>query len=134
MMKLLFITFIFCSFIAAAQTQTNIGSLIPKEAYENISSQLLNSDSNVTSIVIWIKKEVKPHVHTIHSEQVYVLEGTGKMLLGEKTMEVKPGDLIFIPKQTIHALKVTSATPMKVLSIQAPEFDGKDRVFVEREW
>jgi mannose-6-phosphate isomerase-like protein (cupin superfamily) len=34
-----------------------------------------------------------------------VLEGTGKMLLGDKTIDVKPGDLIFIPKK--YSARVT---------------------------
>jgi len=38
------------------------------------------------------------------------------------------GGSIFIPQNTWHYVKVTSAEPLKVLSIQAPNFDGKDRV------
>ena len=119
---------------AAAQSQTNIDSLFPKGEYENISRQQLNSDSNVTSLVIWIRKEIQPHLHATHSEHVYILEGSGKMLLGEKTFAVNPGDLIFIPENTRHALRVTSAIPMKVISIQAPEFDEKDRVPLDVQW
>lgn len=133
-MKCLLPLLLLFSIGADAQSQTNIGSLLPKGEYENLSMQQLNTDSNATSLLIWIRKEVKPHRHATHSEHVYVLEGTGRMLLGEKIIEVKPGDLIFIPQHTIHALKVTSVAPMKVISIQAPEFDGKDRVPVDMEW
>jgi len=130
---LLFIPVILSTRVAT-YGQQSLGLFSPKEAYDNIFTQKLSSDSNVTSILIWIKKEVKPHKHVMHSEHVYVLEGAGKLLLGEKIMEVKEGDLIYIPPNTVHALKVTSPTPMKVLSVQAPEFDGKDRVAVEMEW
>jgi quercetin dioxygenase-like cupin family protein len=81
--------------------------------------------------VIFIKKEVKKHKHQFHTEHVYILEGEGEMLLGEKKLKVKKGDILFIPKNTIHSLKVTSKEPVKVLSIQSPYFDGKDRILIE---
>ena len=96
--------------------------------YENIYLRKGYSDSLVSSFVIYIKKEVKEHKHATHSEHVYILDGTGEMTLDKKTFSVKKGDMIFIPKNTFHSLKVTSATPVKVLSVQAPLFDGKDRV------
>lgn len=129
---LFFVGLLVIATISEAQIAT--GTLSPGTEYENISSQALNSDSNVTSVVIWIKQEVKPHYHATHSEHVYVLEGTAKMLLGENTMDIKAGDLIFIPEKTIHAVRVTSANALKVLSIQAPYYDGKDRVAVDKSW
>lgn len=99
--------------------------------YDNIYSRPIASDSLSSSFVILIKKEVKKHRHANHSEQVYILEGEGEMSLGEKTFKVKKGDLIFIPKNTSHSLKVTSSVPVRVLSIQSPMFDGKDRIFIE---
>src|ERR1051325_2161061 len=99
--------------------------------YENIYLRKLNSDSLVSSFVIFVKKEVKAHKHVSHSEHVYILDGEGEMTVGDKKMTVKKGDMIFIPKGTVHSLKVTSAAPVKVLSVQAPMFDGKDRVMAE---
>lgn len=109
----------------------SISALQPNGEYENISNQKLFSDSLVSSFVIWIKKEVKPHKHFAHSEHVYVLEGEAEMKSGSETFIIKPGDMVFIPKNTVHSLIVKSAVPIKVLSIQAPEFDGKDRIMVE---
>ncbi len=99
--------------------------------FENIYSRTLYSDSLSSSFVIFIKKEVKKHKHQFHTEHVYILEGEGEMLLGEKQLNVKRGDILFIPKNTIHSLKVTSKEPVKVLSIQSPYFDGKDRILIE---
>jgi len=62
---------------------------------------------------------------------VYVLEGTGMMQLGDPTLVITSGSYINIPKNTVHSVKVTSDTPMKVLSIQSPKFTGKDRHFLE---
>jgi len=130
-MRLLTLLLILISARAFAQQVDNLPSLKQKQPYENIVTQTMSSDSSFTSTVIWIKSEVKPHYHANHSEQVLVIEGEGQMLLGHQTFFVKPGDLIYIPKGTIHALRVTSKLPMKVLSIQTPQFDGSDRVMVQ---
>lgn len=130
-----FLVFFFFSFrIAFAQTQTDLATIKPKDKFAHILSEPLNSDSNVSSFVIWINDEVKPHQHLSHSEHVMIIEGSGKMLLGDQKIDVHPGDLIFIPEKTVHALKVTGTEPMKVLSIQSPEFDGSDRVPVDIKW
>ncbi len=99
--------------------------------YENISSQKLYSDSLVSTFEIWVKKEVPLHKHVFHTEQVIVLEGEGNMRLGDEWKMIKAGDLIIIPAGTLHQVIVTSSTPLKVLSIQAPEFDGSDRVIMK---
>lgn len=114
-----------------AQNQTSIYDLIPLEEYANIHVQKLYSDSLATAFVIWIKKNVKAHKHLFHTENIYVLEGAGMMTVADKQYTVKPGDFFFIPKNTIHKVEVSSVTPLKVLSIQSPEFLGDDRVFVE---
>ncbi len=130
-MKALFTFFCLIPFVLSAQQILETGTIQPKESYDNISVKPLFSDSLVSSFMIFIKKEVKPHKHLLHSEYVYILEGTGIITLGSQQQQVKPGDLIFIPKNTVHAVQVTSAVPMKVISTQAPHFDGSDRVMVE---
>ncbi len=84
-----------------------------------------------TSFLIEISKEVKKHVHKEHSETIYILEGEGEMFLNDQLIKIKKGDYIFIPKNTPHSVNVSSNIPLKVLSIQAPLFDGKDRFFIE---
>lgn len=118
---------------AAAQRIMNLPDFQPEMAYENIHVHKLDTDPLASTFVIWVKNSVKEHYHQDHTEIVYVMEGTGVMTLGEETREVKPGDYIFIPKGTHHSVKVTSTDPMKVLSVQTPEFDGSDRVFVTQE-
>lgn len=110
---------------------TNINSLTANDNFDNIFSVKIAGDSLCTSFIIWIKKEVKLHKHSEHSEHVYVLEGEGNMKLGNKMLKIKTGDLIFIPKNTPHKVVTTSTIPLKVLSIQSPSFDGSDRILLE---
>lgn len=124
--------FVLVSFCVLAQEVENIPAMKQKSTYDNVATTPFYNDSLVTSTVVWIKKEVRPHYHQSHTEHVYVVEGTGKMLLGNQIIDVRPGDFLSIPKGTVHAVRVTSSTPMKVLSIHAPSFDGSDRVQVEK--
>jgi mannose-6-phosphate isomerase-like protein (cupin superfamily) len=114
-----------------SQDVTNIESLSPEEEYENISVKKLYSDSKASYLIIWIKQGVRSHKHVTHTESIVVMEGTGEMTVDGKTFLIKAGDYFVIPENTFHALKVTSQKPMKVISVQAPEFFGEDRVYEE---
>lgn len=131
MNKKLLLLFLLLPCISIGQTFQSLDTIKAPDSYENIYSRVIASDSLSSSFIIFIKKEVKKHKHLDHSENIYILEGEGDMLLGDKMIHIKKGDVLFVPKNTPHYLKVTSKEPVKVLSIQSPYFDGKDRVFIE---
>lgn len=130
MYKLFVITLIVFGYTLNGQ-HINADSIGLKTVSDNVYNKPLFGDSLASSFVIVIKKEVKLHKHLQHSEHVVVLEGLGKMILGDKNFEIKKGDVVFIPKNTAHAVKSIGKQPLKVLSVQSPNFDGKDRVFIE---
>jgi mannose-6-phosphate isomerase-like protein (cupin superfamily) len=105
--------------------------LNPTNDFDNVWSEKLYSDSLSTVYCIWIKKEVKLHKHQKHTEQVLVLEGSAKMILGNSDFEINKGDVISIPFNTPHKVKVKEGDLLKVLSIQSPQFDGNDRLILE---
>lgn len=90
----------------------------------------IGADSLSSSFCIVIKDHVKLHKHEFHSEQITVLEGEGEMQLGTKTYFIKKGDVIFVPKGTGHSVVKKGKKALKVISVQAPFFDGKDRIFL----
>ena len=124
----IFILIAYCSF---AQSSTAINNAQPPHVFDNIFVEKLESDSLSSSSIIWIKDSVRLHKHITHTEHVYILEGAGTMQLGDSTFNIGVGDYIFIPKTTPHKVSVTSKQPVKVLSIQSPKFEGKDRYFLE---
>ena len=101
----------------------------PDSTFSNIHVHQISTDSSSTTFVIWVKSKVKMHKHLEHVENIYVTQGEGKFHLGATTYHVEPGDLIVVPKNTWHGVEVTSDIPLKVISIQSPEFKGLDRVF-----
>ena len=70
------------------------------------------------------------HIHAYHSERVYILSGSGEFVLNDKATLVSKGGYLFIPLGSEHSVAVTSSDPVRVLSIQCPEFTAKDRIKV----
>jgi mannose-6-phosphate isomerase-like protein (cupin superfamily) len=113
-----------------SQTQLKFRDITPSRDFDDVLSQQLYSDSLCTTFIIWIKTEVKAHYHAFHTEQVTFLDGKGEMLLGDKIFRVRKGEMVIIPPGTVHAVRTLSRKPLKVLSVQSPQFSGDDRIFV----
>lgn len=116
---------------ATAQHFPLISSQSPADDFENIHVQKLSSDSLSTAFLIWVKKEVKAHLHAHHTESLYILDGIAWMTMDEDSFKIAPGDYILIPQGAVHSVQVLSSTPLKVLSTQSPEFHGDDRIFID---
>jgi len=79
--------------------------------YDGFSTNLLVGESNSGSKEISIQiTDVEPNgmqfLHSHKEEQCYyIISGTGKMFIDDKTQEVKKGDAIFIPSNSIHGIE-----------------------------
>jgi len=133
MQNLLNITMILAGvifFSGNALASKNLISHQQPEAFDNVKVVKLASNKHASDFLIYIKKHVPAHYHESHTEIVYIIEGTATMQLDEQEIKMKKGDYIRILPGQVHAVEVTSKMPLKVLSVQTPEFDGSDRVMV----
>jgi len=130
-MKLIVLLFSVMSCGLAHAQKLELSEIKAPSDLENIHVINIASDGNSSEFLIFVKKAVPLHKHVTHSESVYILEGKGVFQLGGKTFDVGPGDYIKIPEGVPHSLKVLSEIPLKAISVQAPEFFGKDRVMIE---
>lgn len=128
---LLYLTAIIFNVSAYGQSVTHESDWNPDTAYENIHVMPVQHTEEASSYMIFVKDIVPPHRHNEHTEHVYVIEGAGIMLFNDEYINIKQGDVIAIPPKTVHAVKTTSADPLKVLSVQAPRFEGSDRESVK---
>ncbi|MGD0238601.1 MAG: cupin domain-containing protein [Syntrophorhabdales bacterium] len=74
--------------------------------------------------------DVKAHLHKAHTETMYVIEGKIEMTIGGKTRDYRPGDVIFVPMNTVHAAKIADSGDLIVLQILTPAMKEPDRVLV----
>lgn len=131
-MKWFFTFVLVLNFGCITRAQTNIQELDTPTPCDNVCMALISHDSLQSNFVIWVKKLVPLHYHTTHTETIVVLEGSALMLLNGQEITINKGDFVVIPPNTEHGvLQVTSIEPLKVLSTQAPYFDGSDRVLVK---
>jgi quercetin dioxygenase-like cupin family protein len=63
---------------------------------------------------------VPKHYHMGSNEIQYVISGSGTFWLGNEQHQIHPGDLIIIPKGTVHAGDVATSGEFKVLAIKLP--------------
>ena len=129
---ILFILFLtmFTKTVFTQEFVSSIQHINPDDVeFDNISVKKLSTNHEATTFAIWIKKRVKLHKHLYHTENVIIEEGEGEFQLGDSIYKVKKGDVIVIPQDTWHGVIVNSKETMKVISIQSPEFLGKDRIF-----
>lgn len=62
----------------------------------------------------------KAHFHKTISESFFVLSGTVRLFNGERWVDAKPGDFLYVPEGGIHAFRNESGEPASMLILFAP--------------
>ncbi len=75
--------------------------------------------------------ELKSHYHEKHAETEYFIRGTGKLLVGDRWVDVGAGSLHFNPTHAVHAIRNTGTEPLVVLVLFTPGMKETDRHFTE---
>ena len=76
------------------------------------------------------KKSI-PHYHKNSEELYYVIDGCGKVKIGDQYFEIKRGSVVYIPTNKVHALENESdSKKLEVLCISSPAYKEED-FFIE---
>lgn len=109
---------------------TNLDEIIesletdPSTATDPIKRQFLCDGEHMTAnLGILEGRRNALHTQKSHDEVVFVLQGNVDFRVGEETKRVSPGDLIFIPRNTIHGPIMTEDDRFVALTVFAPYFD-----------
>lgn len=106
----------------------NISEVKPKESSCGLLKELYSSENLSISHIV-VLKEGEKHMHEKMEEVYYVEKGEGEVVIGNKTLYIKKGDTIPIPKNTWHYLKKTGKESLEVLVITHPRYDPEDLIF-----
>lgn len=71
------------------------------------------------------------HHHLLTEEIYYVLQGSGRMTVGEEVREVSAGDAVFIPIGKTHTLENTGDEAMRLLLVCGPAYSFQDHLMEE---
>lgn len=101
---------------------------------DKITSYLLVSEEatgtkHITTSLVEMEPGGKQHIHSHETEQCYfIIDGTGRMTVGEETREVLAGMSVFIPSNTPHGLQNTADGILRYLSAGSPPFGAESEL------
>ena len=64
------------------------------------------------------------HRHA-HETVFYIMAGEGKVLVDDNVIEVKPGDVVFVPRWAMHQSQNSGDTEMVILAVTDFGLTGK---------
>src|SRR5258708_8171931 len=91
-----------------------------------VAAEESGGEVTVMEITVPVNGGPPPHRHN-GGEVVYVIEGTGKYHIGDRTVDIGPGSVVYISRGITENFEPTS--PMRLLSIYTP--GGIDGFFSE---
>ena len=101
----------------------------PLQPLSELRSQLIGATEFGTVSVQ--SGNVIKHFHPNTNEIQYIIEGAGSFWLGDKEVQVKPGDLILIPKGTTHAGSKATTGRFRAIAVKLPPQGPTDTVRVD---
>jgi mannose-6-phosphate isomerase-like protein (cupin superfamily) len=101
-------------------------------ATENIRVTTLGQAQEVSHHIVQVRDREPPHIHRERDATVILLRGQGYLLLDGRRIDLKVGDVLFIPRRAVHYFVNTFSEPSVALAVFSPPFDGKDTVPVEK--
>ncbi len=69
------------------------------------------------------------HAHA-HEHEVFILEGTGTVLEGDREHPLRPGSVVFVPPNQLHQFRNTGGGPLKFLCLIPHPLRGMSEVCV----
>jgi quercetin dioxygenase-like cupin family protein len=98
----------------------------PLGSDENIKGVQLLQQPMVSHFLVQIRDREQPHIHQEHDATIVMLRGQGRLVLKDRILIAREGDVLFIPRGTPHYYVNDGPDPTVVLAIFSPAYDGKD--------
>ncbi len=74
------------------------------------------------------------HTQPDHDEVLVIIDGGVTFRVGDEVQEVERGDLVFIPRNTLHGPMLEEGQTFSALSIFGPQFDrSKNNIVWDRD-
>jgi quercetin dioxygenase-like cupin family protein len=104
----------------------NIHTMVPQPDIMNPAIKLKSVAGDLMKIGVvtyQLGEGPPPHFHPNDEQFILMLEGKMNMVLGEETKEIGPGDLVHIPRNVMHGIKVTQG-PAVFFACKSPAGSG----------
>jgi mannose-6-phosphate isomerase-like protein (cupin superfamily) len=108
----------------------DLAARVPLAPGEEFRVVELGRDTGTSQHLVAIRTAEVPHRHDRHDLFVVMVRGSGTWRMGDETLPVGQGSLLYVPRGTVHAFTNESRTPAVAYAVYTPPFDGSDRVEV----
>jgi mannose-6-phosphate isomerase-like protein (cupin superfamily) len=85
----------------------------------------------VTTRMVGAKQNISVHRHLDEQEAFFVHRGKGMFILGERRIEVREGDLVFIPQGVWHGFENGEGESLLLWVDSPPIYLGLHRIFMQ---
>ncbi len=115
--------------------QANLNDLAQQKSVDtkdgfNITQVASGKNASVNLVMGPPGSILKMHYNQHSDEITYYIRGQAVMNVSGKEIVMKAGDLMYIPALMLHGSEVTGNETLQLISIFAPPFNGKDRIYV----
>jgi mannose-6-phosphate isomerase-like protein (cupin superfamily) len=108
-----------------------LAASLPEAAETMLTDIRLTDEEAASCRVFRVYRPVPAHFHTSCDEYLYVLSGAAQIAItNDPPHEIRPGELVFFKKNTVHAIPQIIEHPFTVLAIDTPRRPPEDVHFV----
>lgn len=108
-----------------------LAKTLPETAETMLADLRLTDEEAASCRIFRVYRPAPAHYHTSCDEYLYVLSGRAEIVIADApAREIRPGELVFFKKNTIHALPRILEHPFTVLSVDTPRRPPEDVHFV----
>ena len=94
-----------------------------------LASPVTCNTTHLTTTLVEIEPGGKQHIHKHEPEQVYfIIDGIGKMTVGNEHQIVNSDDCIFIPSNEPHGLENIGELKLRYFSAASPSFTEEELI------
>jgi mannose-6-phosphate isomerase-like protein (cupin superfamily) len=101
---------------------------VPLAADQEFRVVEVGRDAGTSQHVAAIRTAETLHRHDHHDLLVVIARGYGTMRIGDQTLPVGEGSIVYVPRGTVHAFANQSGAPAVSYVVYTPPYDGVDRV------
>jgi glycosyltransferase involved in cell wall biosynthesis/quercetin dioxygenase-like cupin family protein len=87
-----------------------------------------NNDYKVKEIVVFPEKRLSLQRHRQRDEHWYVLDGTARVTRDNKTLVLKPGQSVDIPRSSLHRVANAGPENLRLIEVQTGDYFGEDDI------
>jgi quercetin dioxygenase-like cupin family protein len=112
--------------VVSAQQDLLDPAWTPEELAKPIAVRRLRATPAMSVSVIRLAGAEQPHIHQEHDLVVVLLTGEARLHLGGRVVAVHSGDVMEIPRGTVHWAENAGPGASEVYAVFSPPYDGLD--------